>query len=83
VHSAETRFAPVEAGHAVDASDERTATMDSDQVEGKKKELEGEGQQQWGKAKDKARDVWEDAKDAGEDIADDLRKDDERSASKN
>ncbi len=51
--------------------------MDSDRIEGKKKELEGEGQQQWGKAKDKARDMWDDVKDEGEDIADDFDDDEE------
>ncbi len=45
--------------------------MDSDRVEGKAKETEGELQQQWGEAKDKARDVWEDAKDKIDDIGDD------------
>ena len=34
--------------------------MDSDRIEGKKKELEGEAQQGWGKAKDKAEDLKED-----------------------
>ena len=33
--------------------------MDSDRVEGKAKETEGEIQQKWGEAKDKARDAWE------------------------
>ena len=49
--------------------------MDKDKVEGKLKEwegeltddesreAEGEAQQDWGKAKDKARETWEDAKD--------------------
>ena len=34
--------------------------MDSDRIEGKAKETEGEIQQKWGEAKDKARDTWED-----------------------
>jgi uncharacterized protein YjbJ (UPF0337 family) len=54
--------------------------VDSDRVKGKGKELEGEAQQQWGKAKDKARDAWDDAKDKGEDLVDDLdeERDDEQ-----
>ena len=38
--------------------------MDSDRIEGKKKQFEGEAQEGWGKLKDKARDVANDAKDA-------------------
>ena len=38
--------------------------MDSDRIEGKTKQLEGEAQEGWGKLKDKARDAAEDAKDA-------------------
>jgi len=38
--------------------------MDSDRVEGKTKQLEGEAQEGWGKLKDKARDAVDDAKDA-------------------
>jgi uncharacterized protein YjbJ (UPF0337 family) len=45
--------------------------VDSDRVEGKAKETEGEIQQAWGKAKDKARDVWEDVTDKAEDVGDD------------
>ena len=45
--------------------------MDSDRIEGKAKETEGEIQQKWGEAKDKARDTWEDVKDKVEDVADD------------
>ena len=42
--------------------------MDSDRIEGKAKETEGEIQQKWGEAKDKARDTWEDVKDEVEDV---------------
>ena len=45
--------------------------MDSDRIEGKAKETEGEIQQKWGEAKDTARDTWEDVKDKVEDVADD------------
>jgi uncharacterized protein YjbJ (UPF0337 family) len=38
--------------------------MDSDRIEGKTKQMEGEAQEGWGKLKDKARDVADDAKDA-------------------
>jgi len=38
--------------------------MDSDRVEGKTKQLEGEAQEGWGKVKDKARDVADDVEDA-------------------
>jgi acetylornithine/succinyldiaminopimelate/putrescine aminotransferase len=41
--------------------------MDTDRVEGKSKELEGEAQQKWADVKDKASDTWEDVKDKGED----------------
>ena len=44
--------------------------MDTDRVEGKVKETEGETQQKWGEAKDKARDTWEDVKDKVEDVVD-------------
>jgi uncharacterized protein YjbJ (UPF0337 family) len=49
--------------------------VDSDRIEGKKKELEGEAQQGWGKAKDKARDAWDDAKDKAEDVKEDRERD--------
>ena len=45
--------------------------MDSDRIEGKTKETEGEIQQKWGEAKDKARDTWDDAKNKAEDMKDD------------
>jgi hypothetical protein len=56
-------------------SPDRTAkrkehAVDSDRIEGKTKETEGEIQQKWGEAKDKARDTWEDVKDKVEDVAD-------------
>ena len=38
--------------------------MDSDRIEGKTKQLEGEAQEGWGKLKDTARDAVDDAKDA-------------------
>ena len=39
--------------------------MDSDRVEGKKREqVEGEAQEAWGRVKDKARDVRDDVEDA-------------------
>jgi uncharacterized protein YjbJ (UPF0337 family) len=47
-------------GHTVDEGED----MDSDRVEGKTKQLEGEAQEGWGKLKDKARDVLDDVKDA-------------------
>ena len=58
------------------------ATMDSDRIEGKAKEIEGEItgdesreaegeiQGKWGEAKDKVDDVWEDAKDKAGDLVD-------------
>ena len=52
-------------------SQAKGAAVDSDRVEGKAKETEGEIQQKWGEAKDKARDAWEDVKDKVEDIGDD------------
>ena len=45
--------------------------MDKDRVEGKGKQLEGDVQETWGKAKDKARDTWDDAKDKADDMKDD------------
>lgn len=50
--------------------------MDSDRIEGKKKELEGEAQQGWGKAKDKVREGWDDAKDKAEDLKEDHERED-------
>jgi membrane protein len=44
--------------------------MDTDRIEGKKKELEGKGQQKWADAKDAAKDKWEDVKDKAEDVGD-------------
>ena len=38
--------------------------MDSDRIEGKTKQMEGEAQEGWGKLKDKARDAADDVKDA-------------------
>ncbi len=38
--------------------------MDSDRIEGKTKQMEGEAQEGWGKLKDKARDAMDDATDA-------------------
>ena len=38
--------------------------LDSDRVEGKTKQVEGEAQEAWGKVKDKARDVRDDVEDA-------------------
>ena len=38
--------------------------MDSDRVEGKKKQVEGEAQEAWGTVKDKAREVRDDVEDA-------------------
>jgi uncharacterized protein YjbJ (UPF0337 family) len=59
-------------GHSVDTNVNSTkgAVVDTDRVEGKVKETEGEAQQKWGEAKDKARDTWEDAKDKVEDVVD-------------
>ena len=47
--------------------------MDSDRVEGKTKQLEGEAQEGWGKLKDKAEDAMSDAKDKGEDVYDEVK----------
>ncbi|MGH3136005.1 MAG: CsbD family protein [Gaiellaceae bacterium] len=58
------------AGTQLAISTERGFLMDEDRIAGKKKEIEGETQQKWGEAKDKARDVWEDVKDSSEDAAD-------------
>jgi uncharacterized protein YjbJ (UPF0337 family) len=44
--------------------------MDTDRIEGKSKELEGETQQKWADVKDAADDKWEDVKDKAEDIGD-------------
>lgn len=55
--------------------------MDSDRLKGKKKEIEGEAQQGWGKAKDKARDAWDEVKERGEDAAEDTEREDEPSRS--
>ena len=49
--------------------------MDSDRVKGKKKELEGEAQQSFGKAKDKAREAWDDAKDKAEEMKEERERD--------
>ena len=38
--------------------------MDSDRIEGKEKQVEGELQETWGEVKDKARDVMADVEDA-------------------
>ena len=46
------------------ATRRRGETMDSDRVEGKTKQLEGEAQEGWGKLKDTARDVKDDVEDA-------------------
>ena len=54
--------------------------MDSDRVEGKTKQLEGEAQEGWGKLKDKARDVADDVADAV-DRDDDKDEADEKHAS--
>ena len=48
----------------------KESDVDTDRVEGKAKETEGEIQQKWGEAKDKARDTWEDVKDKVEDVVD-------------
>ena len=53
--------------------------MDSDRVEGKTKQLEGEAQEGWGKLKDKARDVADDVEDAVD--RDDDEDEDEKHAS--
>jgi len=45
--------------------------VDKDRVEGKRKQMEGDAQETWGKTKDKARDTWDDAKDKAEDLKDD------------
>jgi uncharacterized protein YjbJ (UPF0337 family) len=60
--------------------------VDTDRVEGRVKEgagkltgddeleREGEAQQSWGDAKDKARGAWDDTKDAAEDVKDSVDK---------
>jgi hypothetical protein len=52
-------------------SGEETAIVDTDRIEGKKKEYEGKGQQKWADVKDTADDKWEDVKDKAEDVVDD------------
>jgi uncharacterized protein YjbJ (UPF0337 family) len=54
--------------------------MDSDRVEGKTKQLEGEAQEGWGKLKDKARDVADDVEDAVDRDDDEDEADDERAS---
>lgn len=44
--------------------------MDTDRIEGKKKEYEGKTQQKWADVKDAADDKWEDVKDKAEDVTD-------------
>ena len=58
-------------GHSSGRSQRKELVLDSDRVEGKVKETEGEVQQKWGEAKDKARDAWDDVKDKADEIGDD------------
>ena len=53
--------------------------MDQDRIEGKKKQMEGEAQEGWGKVKDKARDLADDAEDVfdGDDEDDEVEEADE------
>jgi uncharacterized protein YjbJ (UPF0337 family) len=44
--------------------------VDTDRIEGKKKEYEGKGQQKWADVKDAVDDKWEDVKDKAEDVVD-------------
>jgi hypothetical protein len=55
---------------SVHAANRLEATVDTDRVEGKSKELEGEAQQKWADVKDKTKDTLEDVKDKGEDVLD-------------
>jgi uncharacterized protein YjbJ (UPF0337 family) len=48
----------------------KEGTVDTDRIEGKKKETEGKAQQKWADIKDGADDKWEDVKDKVEDVAD-------------
>jgi uncharacterized protein YjbJ (UPF0337 family) len=69
--SREPGLRPALGGHIGSAVNPREEpTMDTDRIEGKSKETEGEIQQKWGEAKDKARDTWEDVKDKTEDLVD-------------
>ena len=44
--------------------------MNEDQAKGKAKQLEGQGQESWGDAKEKADETWEEAKDKVDDLGD-------------
>ena len=44
--------------------------MNEDQAKGKAKQLEGQGQESWGDAKEKADETWEEAKDKLDDLGD-------------
>ena len=44
--------------------------MNNDQIEGKTKQAEGEGQESWGDAKEKADETWDEAKDKLDDLGD-------------
>ena len=46
--------------------------MKEDQAKGKAKQLEGEGQESWGGAKEKADESWEEVKDRLDDLGDEL-----------
>ena len=54
--------------------------MDEDRIEGKAKQVEGEVQESWGEAKDKAREMWDEVKDKldGDDEDDLVERDEER-----
>jgi hypothetical protein len=54
----------------LEARKREEATVDTDRIEGKKKEYEGKGQQKWADVKDTADDKWEDVKDKAEDVVD-------------
>ena len=47
--------------------------MDEDRIEGKAKQVEGEVQEGWGKAKDEAREGWDDVKDKSRELWDEAK----------
>ena len=61
------------AGAGIQAHPYEGADVDEDRIEGKAKQVEGEVQEGWGEAKDKARDLWDDVKDKAEDVKDDVQ----------
>lgn len=52
--------------------------MDDDRIEGKRKQMEGEAQEAWGKLKDRGRDLWDDVEDVLDRDEDDKEKEREK-----